>query len=214
MDIFNKYVAIRSLGALRKYIMDTYGMVYCYSGLRALLQNTRYIGLAHDMDDFCPPLIDRDVFGLVQSIIKERAQRNATKRTDWVYLFTGLVRCAECGNRLSAHTVAGKYIYYRCTRYEKLHLCTHKKRTSELVLEDWLLHNLVSQFAQYNLELEARTAQQVQKVDESKVRRKMDKLKDLYLNDLIDRDAYEKDYTTLRDELRAATASPRSCRNL
>ena len=74
-------------------------------------------------------------------------------------------------------------------------------------MEDWLLHNLVSQFAQYNLELEARTAQQVQKVDESKVRRKMDKLKDLYLNDLIDRDAYEKDYTTLRDELRAATAA-------
>ena len=35
----------------------------------------------------------------------------------------------------------------------------------------------------------------------------MDKLKDLYLNDLIDRDAYEKDYTTLRDELRAATAA-------
>lgn len=207
VDIFNKYVAIRSLGALRKYIMDTYGMVYCYSGLRALLQNTRYIGLAHDMDDFCPPLIDRDVFGLVQSIIKERAQRNATKRTDWVYLFTGLVRCAECGNRLSAHTVAGKYIYYRCTRYEKLHLCTHKKRTSELVLEDWLLHNLVSQFAQYNLDLEAKAAQQKPKVDEVKIRRKMDKLKDLYLNDLIDRDAYEKDYTALRDELRAATTA-------
>ena len=35
----------------------------------------------------------------------------------------------------------------------------------------------------------------------------MDKLKDLYLNDLIDRDAYEKDYTALRDELRAATTA-------
>ena len=43
-------------------------------------------------------------------------------------------------------------------------------------------------------------------MDEAKIRRKMEKLKDLYLNDLIDRDAYEHDYTALRDELRLADA--------
>ena len=32
----------------------------------------------------------------------------------------------------------------------------------------------------------------------------MEKLKDLYLNDLIDRSTYEADYITLRDELREA----------
>lgn len=186
--------------------MDTYGMVYFYSGLKAFLQNTRYIGLAHDQDDFCPAIIDKNTFDQVQSILKERAQRNATKNPDWVYLFTGLVYCAECGNRLSAHTVAGKYIYYRCTRYEKLHLCTHKKRTSELILEDWLLHNVIFQFEQYNLDLAAKAEAPRKKVDETKIKRKMEKLKDLYLNDLIDRESYERDYTALRDELRTASA--------
>ena len=204
-DIFNQYIAIRSLRALRKYVMDTYGMIYCYSGMKAFLQNTRYIGQAHDQDDFCPAIIERDTFAHVQAILQERAQRNATKNPDWVYLFTGLVYCAECGNRLSAHTVAGKYIYYRCTRYEKLHLCQHKKRTSEFILEDWLVHNVVTQFERYNLELAAKAAQPRKTVDIAKIKRKMEKLKDLYLNDLIDRDAYTRDYTALREELRNST---------
>ena len=208
-DLFQHYLSLRSVRALRKYAMDTYGLVYSYTGLRVLLQNTHYIGQAHDQDDFCPPLIDKETFRQTQALIAQRAERNAVRHTDWTYLFTGLVYCAECGNRLSAHTVGGKYIYYRCTRYEKLHLCEHKKRTSELVLEDWLLHNLVSRFAEYNLTLTTRAASASKKtVDEAKIKRKMEKLKDLYLNDLIDRDAYERDYVSLRDELRSAAAEP------
>ena len=204
-DIFDQYLILRSMRSLRQYIMEQYGLIYCCSGIRALLSNERYIGRAHEQDDFCPPLIDARIFFQAQRIMAERAQRNSKLKPDWVYLFTGLVYCAECGNRLSAHTVGQKYIYYRCTKYEKLHLCRHKKRTSELVLENWLLHNLLPEFTKYNLDLEARAAQPRKKVDESKIKRKMEKLKDLYLNDLIDRDSYERDYTSLRDELRAAS---------
>jgi len=204
-DIFDRYLILRSMRSLRQYMMDQHGLVYCYSGIRSLLSNERYIGRAHGQDDFCPPLIDANIFSQVQQLMSERAQRNSHLKASQVYLFTGLVYCAECGNRLSAHTVSQKYIYYRCTRYEKLHLCNHKKRTSELVLEDWLLHNLLPQFAQYNLDLETRATQPQKKIDEAKIKNKMEKLKDLYLNDLIDRDVYERDYTALRDELRAAS---------
>lgn len=205
-DIFSQYLVLRSMRALRQYMMEQYGLVYTYSGIRALLQNERYTGRAHGQDDFCPALIDRQTFSQVQRLIAQRAQRNASLHPERVYLFTGLVYCAECGNRLSAHTV-GKYVYYRCTRYEKLRLCEHKKRTSELVLEDWLVHNLVSQFARHNMDVEAQAARPRKTVDEGKIKRKMEKLKDLYLNDLIDRDAYERDYTALRDELRSAAAA-------
>ena len=199
-DIFSKYLVLRSIRSLRQYMMEQYGLIYAHTSIHAMLQNERYIGRAHGQDDFCPPLIDAQA----QRLMEERAQRNSKLRPDWVYLFTGLVYCAECGNRLSAHTVGGKYIYYRCTRYEKLHLCEHKKRTSELVLEDWLVHNLVSQMAEYNIGREAQGAKPKKVVDEAKLKRKMEKLKDLYLNDLIDRDTYERDYTALRDELRSA----------
>lgn len=206
-DIFRQYTVIRSVRALREYVMNTYGLVYSHAGIRALLDNERYIGRAHGQDDFCPPLIAPEQFQQVQDLLAQRAQRNLA-RSDRVYLFTGLVRCAECGNSLSAHVVGQKYVYYRCTRYEKLHLCPHKKRTSELVLEQWLIDNLISSFEEYNIGIEEGASLVRPQVDELKIRRKMEKLKDLYLNDLIDRDTYERDYTALRDELRAANAPP------
>lgn len=57
-DIFDRYLILRSMRSLRQYMMDQHGLVYCYSGIRALLSNERYIGRAHGQDDFCPPLID------------------------------------------------------------------------------------------------------------------------------------------------------------
>lgn len=202
-DIFRQYTVLRSVRALREYVLNKYGLVYGQTGIRAMLSNERYIGRAHEQDDFCPPLIPKEQFQLCQELLQQRAQRNLA-RSDRVYLFTGLVRCAECGNRLSAHVVAQKYTYYRCTRYEKLHLCPHKKRTSELVLEQWLLENLVSSYEQYNLSLAQRAAIKRSSVDTDKVKRKMEKLKDLYLNDLIEKEAYERDYVSLRAQLREA----------
>ena len=200
-DIFRQYTVVRSIRATRKYILEKYGLAYAHTGLKAFLSNERYIGCAHGQDDFCPPLITPEQFYQVQDLLSQRAQRNAAG-SDRVYLFTGLVRCAECGNRLSGHVTAKKYIYYRCTKYEGLHLCTHKKRTSELILEQWLLENLVSSYEDYNLRVCQGVKAKRPKIDEPKIKRKMEKLKDLYLNDLIERDAYERDYTALRDELR------------
>ena len=202
-DIFHQYTVIRSVRALREYVLNGHGLVYTHSGIRAMLENERYIGRAHGQDDFCPPLISLEEFQRVQELLAQRGQRNLA-RSDRVYLFTGLVRCAECGNALSAHVVGQKYIYYRCTKYEKVHLCPHKKRTSELVLERWLLDHLISSFEEYNLSIRQGAARTRPQIDEVKIRRKMEKLKDLYLNDLIDRDTYERDYTALRDQLREA----------
>ena len=188
--------------------MDTYGIAHSHTAIRVMLKNERYIGRAHDQENYCPALISQKTFDHVQEILNIRAQRSSLERTGRVYLFTGIVYCAECGNRLSGHVVAQKYIYYRCTRYEKLHLCQHKKRTSELVLEKWLLENLLTEFMKYNERLEAEAQRAKPLVDTARIRRKMEKLKDLYLNDLIERDIYEKDYTALSAELNAATKKP------
>lgn len=204
-DIFQQYTVIRSVRALREYVMNKYGLVYGQTGIRALLDNERYIGRAHGQDDFCPPLITQEQFQLCQELLQQRAQRNLA-RSDRVYLFTGLVRCAECGNRLSAHVVAKKYTYYRCTKYEKLHLCTHKKRTSELVLEQWLLENLISSYEMHNVLATRSAVSKRPTVDVEKIKRKMEKLKDLYLNDLIEKESYERDYLSLRDQLREVHA--------
>ena len=200
-DLFRQYVACRSIRALTKYAMDNHRLIYTPTGLRMFLTNERYIGKAHGQN-FCEPLIDRSTWDITQAAIERRAQRNGA-RTDRIYLFAGLVYCAECGNRLSSHLVANKYAYYRCTRYEKLHRCTHKKCTSELVLERMLLEKSIEKFEQYNSQL-AKSALARPRIDEAAIKRKMEKLKDLYLNDLIDRASYEHDYIVLRETLQEA----------
>lgn len=199
-DIFRYYISTRSIRETRKYILNRWGISYCHTSIRSMLQNERYIGRAHDSDTFCPSIVPKDDFLLANKILSTRAERYVQSRSNRVYLFTGLVFCAECGNRLSAHVVGQKYIYYRCTRYEKTHICSHKKRTSELVLEDWLVKNLLAQFAAYNVSISADEKPDT-KIDTSKIRRKMEKLKDLYLNDLIERDVYERDYSALKESL-------------
>jgi site-specific DNA recombinase len=69
-DIFNQYLVLRSIAALRRYIIETYGITYCHSGLRALLKNERYIGHSHEQDDFCPALIDLQTFQRVQEVLE------------------------------------------------------------------------------------------------------------------------------------------------
>ena len=176
-------------------------MIYSPTGMRVLLQNPKYIGLAHGLSDFCPPIVDTQTFDAVNRIVTQRGERTDQTKTDRVYLFRSLVFCAECGNRLSAHTVARKYIYYRCSKYEKLHLCVHKKRTSELILEQWLLSNLLESALTHNTKILTQNVKKHSENDESKILRKMEKLKDLYLSDLIDRTVYEQDYTQLRNTL-------------
>lgn len=199
VDIFNQYINCRSMRSLRKYVMDKYGMVYTHTGLRMMLQNERYIGKAHGLDDFCEPIVDKDIFNLANSIIGVRGQRTAT-RSDKVYLFSGLVFCSECGRRLSAHVVSNKYIYYRCTRYEKLHLCSHNHRTPEPVIEKWLLDNLIKSLIKLNQSLSEEKSQP-DTIDTSRIRHKMDKLRDLYLNDLIERESYESEYLSLKKQI-------------
>jgi DNA invertase Pin-like site-specific DNA recombinase len=206
-DIFEHYIALRSVRALRPYVLETHGLVYTQTGLAQLLRNERYIGHAHGKPDFCPAILSEEVFFKAQNILKVRAERLNFSRTNRVYLFTGIVFCAECGNRLSAHVVGQKYVYYRCTRYEKTHLCSHKKRTSERTLENWLLHNLPAKIEEYNVTLQAQEKANKAGKDIAKINHKLNKLKELYLNDLISIDDYKSDYSALKEDLIKAYSS-------
>ena len=201
--IFNQYITLRSRRAVILALIEKYGITRTIGGMNVLLSNPKYIGQMNEQDGCCPPIVDRNTFDLVQCILPQRAQRNSAEPAR-VYLFNGLAFCAECNCRLTGQTVRGKYIYYYCNGYHHRRACMHNHRTSERRLERWMLENVLLAANQYNLDLEARRQEERPVIDESAIKRKMDKLKDLYLNDLIEREAYERDYTVLREKLRAA----------
>ena len=166
-----------------------------------MLQNEKYAG----KDGHNEPIVDIDTFNLVQEMINSRSQRHSgTKRE---YVFTGLAYCAECGGKLSAHTGIQGTHYYRCTRYPNKVPCTHIRQTSGRKIEDWVVANIADQIERYNIELS--NAPPKPRPDVAKIKRKMEKLKDLYLNDLIDRDVYERDYSTLREQLEIPDEQPK-----
>lgn len=64
------------------------------------------------------PIIDRDKFEKVQQLLK-RDTRTAPKKKE-LYLFSGFLRCADCGRAMSRIASRGIYVYYQCGTYKSL----------------------------------------------------------------------------------------------
>ncbi len=63
-----------------------------------------------------PPIVDRAVFDAAQRLHRRDTRTPAERRE--VYLFSGLVRCADCGRAMARHASKG-YVYYACRTYRE-----------------------------------------------------------------------------------------------
>ena len=208
-DLFEKYISCRSAAATSKYILDKYGRFIDLKSLKHMLVNRWYIGEAYGIRGWCPALIDEDTFRMAGEFTAIRAERFNGTRSDRVYLFTGLVFCGMCGRRMTTYSCRNKrkdgtvlqYIYYRCPAHIN-RICDMPKQINEAILEDWLLKNVRNQAEIYNLHVEKMQKSAPKKqIDTSKILKKIEKLKDLYLNDLIPKEMYQKDYEALSAQL-------------
>ncbi len=198
--LFNFYLDCRSVRQTRKYVLEHYDKALSVSGIRLILTNERYIGRSHGRDGFCVPIIAPEAFSRTQKLITQRGQRNASLGR--VYLFSGLVFCSECGGAMSGHTIRAEYTYYRCNKYARSRECPHRRQENEQNLESWLLENLNSRLNGYTPCVTVLPQCRKPNPDsEKQLRSRMAKLKDLYLDDLIDRDEYAHDYEVLRKKL-------------
>lgn len=204
--IFETYLRTRSLGATLRWYNETYATQHTVYFIKGRLIDTKYIGLAYDNPDFCPPIIDADDFKRAQELQQTRAQRNSSTVSDHVYLFSGIARCGVCGRSMHAERLRDRP-YYRCRRSVEPGVCSNRGRISEERIEDYLLNSLVLQMEEYNADIETRQKALKKKSPVEKLRKKIDKLRDLYLNDLIDREDYEREYRQYTAALEAAAAS-------
>lgn len=204
-DMFNKVIDLRSTKATSRYIYDQYGVNIDVKSLKSMIQNRWYIGEAYGIKDWCPRIVDNETFELANKVIDTRAARYDGTRSDRTYLFTGLIFCGCCGRRMTTYTCRNTrqdgstqdFIYYRCPA-KTMRQCHMSKQINQEKFEKWMLDNLLAEAEQYNLELE-HNGKRVPKrsLDRTKIVAKIEKLKDLYLNDLITRELYEKDYLML-----------------
>lgn len=64
------------------------------------------------------PIIDRETFEKAKQLLK-RDTRTAPKQKQ-LYLFSGFLRCADCGRAMSRIASKGIYVYYQCGTYKSL----------------------------------------------------------------------------------------------
>lgn len=175
--IFQTYIDSRS------FMVTGRSCGYSYNGVKQLLQNETYLKTG---------VIDRDTWDTVQAIMASRSERHV--RSDRVYLFAGLLMCPHCGRRLSSFRSTG-YTYYRCMRH--YYADCPGINVSEKRVEKYLLSHLMEEIEEFNLTV----TDKKKPIDVNALRKKQDKLTDLYMSDLINREKYEEDFKALQTQI-------------
>lgn len=145
--IFEHYQAHSSMGETLRYMQDAFGIVRSRSSLKRMLQNKKYIGIFRDNENYCEPIITKELFYDVQRLLKLNI-KTCKNRHD--YIFSGLIRCVDCGYVMSAASNHNHYVrksgeevdhfypVYRC-HANRLHRCVNNKVFFESSIEKELL---------------------------------------------------------------------------
>ena len=171
------------------------------TGMKRMLKNRRYIGEAHGITDFCEPIVDREVFDRVQIALGRNIKRSQ-KRT---YLFSGLIRCAECGASMSGHYWIGRdCLGYRCQKHycTKVNRCDNSKIITDGVLEKTLLDMLPNVIVE-QIEVNEKKKAPVVNYERQRaaLEKKIDRLKVLFINEEISLEEYKADKAELLDQI-------------
>lgn len=187
-----------------------------YDAMSNYLQETAYIGkyklYRKDiyLENYIPAILDIETWETVQNM---RNKKSVTRKETYEDIFSGLLYCAQCGNRLSKkvdYRVKNIVVRYICENNYNFKVgstekkCTNNKMIKEKDIESYLLNNLDKEAKKY---ITKNTVKQMPNkvIDNSDkiktLEKKLIKLKDLYIDDLIDKDTYKKDYNKYNAEL-------------
>lgn len=214
IGIFTHYDKTNSLNDTLRFMNSEYGIVMTQANLKkSILTNEKYIGVMRDNTEFCEPIIERELFDRVQRGLSQNVKCSQKK----AYIFSGLLCCKCCGKKYTGFDLrvkyknkTYKYKKYKC-RFHTLKQCGNKKTVSENVLERYLLSNIDDLLSEYIVSFESK--EKISNNNDKKkdaVKRKLKKLKDLYLNDLITLDEFREDKERMEKELEELEAEPKA----
>lgn len=201
-DIFREFERTSSASLTTKYVNTKYSTAFSYVFVRRLLKRSSYAGEYMGITDYRPAYITREQYDRNVATLESRhVKRTPTGR---IYIFSGLLFCACCGHRLKAKRAKNGSRYYCCTRAMDDYACVNRKHISELKLEAYLTDNIVRLAEKYIYDVEVSKAAAdyaAQKRDVEAIRRRLDRLNDIYLDGNIDKSVYIKKSALIRAEL-------------
>jgi site-specific DNA recombinase len=215
--IFDFFLKTGNLLQTLHYMESEFNIVRSMVSVKNMLKNKRYIGEYQDNKEFCPPIIDREVFFDVQRLLKINVKSG--KKHD--YIFSGLIICSECDHSMSAgqltcpghmradgtRKTSYKYSIYRCRQNKTLKRCENKKVIFESTLEKTILTRIRPELEKYIADYEIANAPFVRSDAKRRaIESKLQKLKELFLNELITIEEFKIDRESLLAQLEKINA--------
>lgn len=219
-NVFEAFMAYSRTGSLNdtmRLVSGLSGIPTSRNAIKNMLRNPIYIGKhqASGIEGFCEPIITEDLYRDVQRKLCINIKRSQRE----IYIFSGLIRCAECGRVFGANTRRRKrgngalevIHQYRCPKHfnEKPSQCQNSKVISEAALEKYLVNNISNLMSNAVITYEAGAAPTRDYTAQlSSLQKKLSRLKDLYINELItieeykaDKESFEAQIESLRSKM-------------
>ena len=205
-DVFDYFETHNNKCGTVNYINEKYGTTYHYNTIARMLKKPIYKGCFSGIEDFCEPYLTTDRWDKIQGLVGRNIKIRHNER---VYTYSGLLICAECGLHLAGAST--KYVkadgsikyykHYRCTNAVVRKWCSHNLSIKEEILDKFIATNLSKELEHYKATYDIKTKQVDYTTKRNKIERKIARLKDLYLNELITLEEYKADLSKFNNEL-------------
>lgn len=202
-QVFQTYIETGSICETLK-LMQGHGLPKTQRAFKWMLTNRKYIGEAYGIEGYLEPIIDRQTFDTVQHMLKMNVKRNQVRN----YIFSGMVWCSDCGRKMTGTSDVIKYKgknerykVYRCMyHYRPIPTCDNTKGINEKKLEKYLVANLKDlAFADIKVEDKKKVKSYEKQI--KAIEKKISRLKELYVNELINLDEYKRDMASYKADI-------------
>lgn len=213
-DMFDTYVKTGSRNEVRKMLLAKYNMDMEPTVISHYLSKAiTYTGFYKGIHDYYPRIISDEAAEITERLRTNNISRNRSKGT--IYIFRGLLRCKYCGHVMTggnskSRPTAPSYVIYRCNRKSNntnlKTYCSTMHQVRESYVEQYLINNIIEEFNKYVVSAVNSDEQKKDPVvNTNKIKQKIFRLQELYINGLINMDSYKEQYESLNNDLIIAT---------
>ena len=211
---FKTFLQTTSLGKTVLMLRDKKRITY--QGLKVWFKSFFYIGKYVSktngivINEYCPRIIDDETFLKVNEMLRKNTSFSLGKPVS-TYLFTSLVKCKKCNNSYNGYfkklqSKSGqKKLSYRCYS-AKIHNCDNVN-ISENEIEKQLINiikNSITPITNKDI-IDIKQKKKLEtKIDVEKIKRQMQKLTQMVLDDKIRYEIYIAEYKRLDEQLKQA----------
>lgn len=139
-DAISHVMLNHSISGALLYVKNKYGTKIGYKAFANALRNEMICGSYRGNPNYCPPYITREMFDKLQTIIARNPRTSPNERS---YIFTGLIRCPNCGWTLKGTFNVDKdgrrFYGYRCAKSNQDKNCTFRTLVFENTIEKLML---------------------------------------------------------------------------